>query len=155
MPTFTRSDGEPPFIYRTAVSRGELVVAGIRDTAGGVPVGNMARWAGAAWRALGDDGVDGEVSALAVDGDDVLYVSGAFTRAGNVAARSICRVGWNGVVRPRQRPRRGGRRVCAVRRGLALCGRLCARWRCCLLRRGHMEPDAALVDGRQRHRGLE
>lgn len=75
--------------------RGQLIVGGVFSQAGGLPANNIAAWNGSAWSMLGpssaDNGVDGEVYALAVQ-DDTLVVGGFFFNAsGNLTANHIAR----------------------------------------------------------------
>lgn len=75
--------------------RGQLIVGGVFSQAGGLPANNIAAWNGSAWSLLGpsgaDNGVDGEVYALAVQ-DDTLVVGGFFFNAsGNLTANHIAR----------------------------------------------------------------
>lgn len=75
---------------------GSLVVGGSFDSAGGLPVGGIARWdpAASSWDDL-QGGTNGFVSVMAVGPDGFLYVGGGFTAAGGVAANNIAR--WDGV----------------------------------------------------------
>lgn len=62
------------------------------------PANSIARWDGRAWQPLGS-GLEktygkGEVRALAVDGDGILYAGGQFVTAGGEAAASIAQ--WDG-----------------------------------------------------------
>ena len=73
-----------------------LYAGGFFDTAGGLPVNNIARWDGSAWSALGS-GLDGSVRALAVFDDGTgpaLYAAGNFTLAGEIEVNHIAR--WDG-----------------------------------------------------------
>lgn len=79
-----------------------LYVGGQFTSAGGLPVGRIARWDGTAWSGL-DGGVSGgpggvpAVDALAVFDDgagESLYVGGSFTQAGDAAANDIAM--WRG-----------------------------------------------------------
>lgn len=74
-----------------------LYAGGRFDTAGGVPVQNIARWDGNAWTAL-DAGIEGEVLTLAVHDDGTgagpaLYVGGSFRRADEKASHYVARWG--------------------------------------------------------------
>mgnify|MGYP001363851805 CR=1 FL=1 len=74
----------------------ELYAGGVFGTAGGVAVGNIAKWDGSSWAALGS-GLNGEVRALTVyddGGGPELYAGGNFTSAGGVAANRIAK--WDG-----------------------------------------------------------
>ena len=81
-----------------AVSGSDLYAGGSFTTAGGSAATNIAKWNGSSWSALGS-GIGGGnydhagVSALAVSGSN-LYVGGAFTTAGGIAAKSIAK--WDG-----------------------------------------------------------
>ncbi len=61
---------------------------------GGVAAAYVARWDGSAWHALGA-GVNGNVVALATDGNGNLYAGGTFTQAGGAPARHVAR--WDGA----------------------------------------------------------
>ena len=85
---------------------GNLYAGGEFVMAGGIITINIARWSGSSWSALGSGGsggVDGRVSALALDGSGNLYVGGSFTQVGgaggaygnyNTSANNIAR--WDG-----------------------------------------------------------
>src|ERR1043165_4486067 len=62
--------------------RGELIVAGVFSTIGGVAANNIARWDGHVWRPLGE-GLDRGVFALAEFTGD-LVAGGEFNRAGSI-----------------------------------------------------------------------
>ncbi len=75
-----------------------LYAGGFFTAAGGVAAANIARWNGSSWSPLGS-GVDSTVLAFTVFDDGsgagpALYVGGAFTTAGGVAAQRIAR--WDG-----------------------------------------------------------
>ena len=77
-----------------ATYNGELIVGGYLWSAGGVSVGNIARWNGANWAPLvAGEGPNGPVYALAED-QGALMVGGSFWSAGNVIAGLVAR--WNG-----------------------------------------------------------
>ncbi|MBI3415083.1 MAG: hypothetical protein HY043_07155 [Verrucomicrobia bacterium] len=92
---------DPPVVYALAVSGTNLYVGGSFTLAGDVAVKNIAKWDGNKWSAL-ETGLAGGrgypygsyVAALTVSGSDV-YVGGAFTTAGGIAATNI--VKWNGT----------------------------------------------------------
>lgn len=73
---------------------GSIYVGGGFSNAGGVPVGNIARWDGSSWSALGL-GVNGKVNALVMDSNGMLYAGGFFTQAGGASANYIAR--WDGI----------------------------------------------------------
>jgi hypothetical protein len=78
---------------------GELYAAGRLSTAGGLPVGDIGRWNGATWSALGQAPVFTStsmpaVNAVALRPDGDLFVGGEFTSAAGVQANRIAR--WNG-----------------------------------------------------------
>jgi len=79
-----------------AVDGTNLYVGGYFTTAGGVAVSNIAKWDGTTWSALGS-GINGGVSALAVDGAGNLYVGGSFTfyDADTVKVNNIAK--WDGT----------------------------------------------------------
>ena len=66
---------------------GDVIAGGKFTTAGGVACSRIARWNGAVWSPLGA-GLTGDVDALAVRSDGVLFAGGAFP--GHVAQ-------WNGT----------------------------------------------------------
>ena len=77
---------------------GTVYVAGPLRQAGGAFVNGVARWNGAAWSTLGTgtgNGLNAELSAVALAPGGNVYVCGRFTRAGNVAANSVAR--WTGT----------------------------------------------------------
>lgn len=77
-----------------ALAPNGVVYAGGEFTkAGGVAARHIARWDGRSWQPLGE-GIDGEVYAIAVDGDDI-YVAGKFGVAGGVTANGIAL--WDGA----------------------------------------------------------
>lgn len=80
------------------LTNGDLLAGGYFDTAGGIHATNIARWNGSAWSALGDGSMGGTASqvyaaAVATNGD--LFVTGAFTAIGGVAASGVAR--WDGT----------------------------------------------------------
>lgn len=80
-------------VHALAATPTDVYVAGRFSKAGNVAVGNVARWhvATNTWFPLGpvgDNGLDGDVFALAVDRGR-LYVGGAFNNAGDVEARNL------------------------------------------------------------------
>jgi len=89
-----------------AVSGNDVYVGGIFNQAGtgsgAVFANNVALFSAGSWRALGtgtQNGVDREVRALAVSGNDV-YVGGFFNRAGSVSANNVARYdgsGWRAL----------------------------------------------------------
>jgi len=90
--------GSWPRVYALTVYNGDLIVGGSFASAGGIPVGRIARWDDSEWHPLGA-GVSGgptggQVRALTVYEDD-LVVGGIFTIAGAVPANHIAR--WNGA----------------------------------------------------------
>lgn len=88
--------GAPQFIWQVSalcVYNGELVAAGVFQTAGGVPAANIARWNGSSWQPLGS-GTDATVQSLAVYNGD-LIAAGQFSSADGVPAPKIAR--WDGV----------------------------------------------------------
>lgn len=87
-------------VVLATLANGDVVAGGRFDTAGGVRVGNIARWDGVAWSALGagftyggtSDGVT--VHALEVLANGDLVAGGWFTAAGGAAASNLAR--WDG-----------------------------------------------------------
>jgi len=88
-------DGTNGSVYALTVdpATNNLYVGGSFSTAGSVAADNIALWNGSAWFALGS-GVNGQVSALAVDAAGNVYAGGDFTTAGGVPANHIAM--WNG-----------------------------------------------------------
>lgn len=81
-----------------AVHRDGLMVGGQFTEVGGIAANNIARWDGRQWQVLGTgliNGVNGQVLALAVAPDGILYVGGMFSLAGNVPAWNVAR--WDGT----------------------------------------------------------
>jgi hypothetical protein len=72
---------------------GDLYVGGDISKAGGAEVSHIARWDGRTWHAL-QGGVNGPVTAIAIDGDTV-YVAGDFTTAGDLNAGGLAQ--WDGT----------------------------------------------------------
>ncbi len=90
--------GSDPLVYALHFAGTNLYVGGSFADADGLTVGNVARWDGVAWSALGTNGqvgVLGVVRALASRGGD-LFVGGVLTRAGGQAAEGLAR--WDGEV---------------------------------------------------------
>jgi len=79
-------------VLASTTFRGELVVGGQFDTAGGVGARNIARWDGNSWRPLGS-GTDGRVTAL-VEFNGNLIAGGYFREAGGKGVVYLAR--WNG-----------------------------------------------------------
>jgi len=79
---------------------GDIVAAGFFPNAGGSPVGNVARWDGSAWHAMGG-GLNtsplftGSAFSAYVTANGGLVVGGIFSTAGGQPAYSIAR--WNGT----------------------------------------------------------
>lgn len=78
---------------------GALYVGGhFATTGGGLPVGHIAKWTGAAWESVGG-GVTGvpipEVRKIVFDAQGNLYAVGKFTQAGGTATIGIAR--WTGA----------------------------------------------------------
>ena len=94
------SVGLAPGIFDIALLGNDLYVAGQFTTAGGAPAGNIAKWDGTGWSALGG-GTNGVLRALAVANDGV-YVGGYFvTDAGGVPVQNLAKwdfmSGWMDV----------------------------------------------------------
>ncbi|HTA28111.1 MAG TPA: T9SS type A sorting domain-containing protein [Bacteroidia bacterium] len=85
-------------ISSLAVLNGELYACGVFDTAGGMPVNNIAKWNGTSWSAVGKGIRFGPspwgVSSLTVL-NHVLYAGGGFDSAGGVAASDVAQ--WDGA----------------------------------------------------------
>jgi hypothetical protein len=78
----------PPAVDALALHRGELIVGGTFNRAGGAPASSIARWNGTEWSAFGD-GVSGGVEALAARGNNI-FVGGHFKFAGGKPASDFC-----------------------------------------------------------------
>jgi hypothetical protein len=89
----TRGPYECGSAWATAVYRGDLIVAGGFDHAGGVAADRIARWDGTAWHAMGA-GFNNVVNAFVVCGDD-LIAGGLFTTVGGIPATRVAR--WDGT----------------------------------------------------------
>ena len=92
-----------PLVSALAASGNNLYVGGEFNSAGGISAANIAEWNGKTWSDLGS-GVNGSVSALAVDDSANLYVGGSFTTAGtnvsfNVAEALLPGIVYNPVTR--------------------------------------------------------
>jgi len=78
--------------------RGEIYVAGMFRSAGGVVANNIARWDGSSWSALGSGVGDpsnyDQISALALSDTGELFVGGSFSKAGGVSAYNLAK--WDG-----------------------------------------------------------
>jgi trimeric autotransporter adhesin len=75
-------------------ANGHAIVCGQFPTAGGLPVGNVARWNGIGWSTLGS-GANGRVDCAVEMPNGDIVVSGPFTQAGGINAANIAR--WNGT----------------------------------------------------------
>ncbi len=87
--------GPDSFAEALAIIGTDVYVGGIFSSAGGIQVGNIAKWNGSGWSALGS-GVSSQglgVTALAVSGSD-LYVGGEFGMAGGISVSNVAK--WNG-----------------------------------------------------------
>jgi len=83
-------------VFSLAVYNGELYAGGGFDSAGGVPVKEIAKWNGTNWSDVGHSMNDGgAVSTLAVYNGN-LYAGGMFDTAGGVPANRVAM--WNGSV---------------------------------------------------------
>jgi hypothetical protein len=96
---FPLGSGIVGVVTAMATDGSNVFVGGSFTNAGGITATNIARWDGKQWWPLGN-GVRGEVGGIgAVDAiavaRDGVYVGGAFTNAGPVAARNIAR--WDGT----------------------------------------------------------
>jgi hypothetical protein len=73
---------------------GNLYAGGIFTLAGGVPAGNIAKWDGNTWSAMGA-GVGGGILGLVCDASGRLFAGGSFgTTSGGVTYKHIAK--WNG-----------------------------------------------------------
>lgn len=73
----------------------EIYVGGTFETAGGRPIGRIARWDGTRWSAVGGGANLGTVAALSL-AENNLYAGGSFNSIGGVSANNIAR--WDGTV---------------------------------------------------------
>ena len=95
-----RANGYPGTVNAMAVYNGELYVGGSFDSAGGIPVNNIAKWNGTSWSDVGG-GINKlitasagySISAMAIY-NGALYVGGFFDSAGGKVAHNIAE--WNG-----------------------------------------------------------
>ncbi|MDO7854265.1 T9SS type A sorting domain-containing protein [Hymenobacter convexus] len=92
-------NGVESFVYALAMAgNGDVYVGGRFTQAGGAPANRVARWNGTAWTSLGTgagNGMNNDVTALAVAGNGDVYACGYFTQAGGASANYIAR--WNGT----------------------------------------------------------
>jgi hypothetical protein len=90
------SDGDGIGIVCFANYSGNLFAGGAFDSAGGLPVYNIAQWNGTNWSAIGGGVKD--VNGVAVYGlsayDSLLFVSGQFNQVGSKSCKGITQ--WNG-----------------------------------------------------------
>ena len=70
-------------------ANGDLYLGGYFTQIGGNPIGNIAKWSGSAWGALGT-GLNGPVAALAVASSNKLYAGGRFGGVGDGSKVSSC-----------------------------------------------------------------
>jgi hypothetical protein len=75
-------------------SNGHIYIGGLFSSAGGVSVGNIAKWDGTSWSTL-STGVNNSVYALSIDNSGNVYAGGNFTTAGGVTINRISK--WNGT----------------------------------------------------------
>lgn len=80
-------------LFALTVYDGQLIAAGIFDTAGGVSANNIAAWNGTSWSALGS-GMDDWIFALTTYNGE-LIAGGSFNSAGGTAAKRIA--SWDGT----------------------------------------------------------
>jgi hypothetical protein len=99
------SDGEYPGAVLALTASGGVLFAGgefnqaSNSSTDHVPAAYLAKWNGSSWSALensmtGGAGVNSQVRAVAVKGNDV-YVGGWFTKVGNLSVNHIAR--WNSL----------------------------------------------------------
>jgi len=94
----TLGNGTNDYITTLNVIEGELYVGGYFTTAGNVDAAHLAKWNGSSWfsvveRGNGKGSVNGNITAIAINGNDI-FVAGEFTRAGGVYAKNIAK--WDG-----------------------------------------------------------
>ena len=86
-------------VYALAVSsRGEVYVGGNFTQTASIAANGLAKWDGTNWSSLGTgaaNGVTGAVTVIKVAGSGEVYVGGAFTQAGGIAANNVAK--WNGT----------------------------------------------------------
>jgi hypothetical protein len=86
------------FVLSLKVYNGELYAGGLFDTAGGVPVKNIAKWNGTNWSPVGtgitSSAMDQPVYSIIVH-NGILYAAGHFDTAGGIPARNIAK--WDGI----------------------------------------------------------
>jgi hypothetical protein len=77
----------------------DTYIGGSFTVIGTVAANHIAKWNGSSWSALGP-GMNGSISALALDGSGNLYAGGYFSTAGGVAANHYCQVERHELERP-------------------------------------------------------
>ncbi|MBS0190157.1 MAG: immunoglobulin domain-containing protein [Phycisphaerales bacterium] len=93
--------GTAPTVAALAVyPNGDIAAGGLFTTAGGVTAGNIARWNGSSWSAIGGGTTGpwnppGYVCSAIVMGNGDLVIGGEFNKVNNVAAYMVAR--WNGT----------------------------------------------------------
>jgi hypothetical protein len=85
-----------PYVASLIEYNGDLYAAGQFDSAGGVPVNNIARWDGTSWSAVGSGilGTSYTIDDMAVY-NGALYAAGRFDSAGGNLVNSIAK--WDGT----------------------------------------------------------
>lgn len=79
-----------------AIYDNKLIVGGIFGSAGGIETYCIASWDGSEWDTIGEYGLGGYLTSLAVDTvNNYLYAGGAFLVPGSVKSKNIAR--WDGV----------------------------------------------------------
>lgn len=84
----------PVYVGSLLLNNGMLYVGGNFTKAGNQAASSVARWSAgtSSWTSMasagGEQGVDGEVYAMALDAN-ILYIGGNFSRAGNTAAANV------------------------------------------------------------------
>lgn len=73
---------------------GAIYACGNFTTAGGTTVGQIAKWNGASWSALGSGTTNSNINAMVVAPNGDIYAGGAFTTIMGVAANRVAK--WNG-----------------------------------------------------------
>jgi hypothetical protein len=81
------------YVTTLAVHGGDLYIGGVFTNVGGVDAGNIARWDGSNWSALGQ-GVNNAVYAIATGKNGDLYAGGDMTASGDSSVGNVVR--WDG-----------------------------------------------------------
>lgn len=92
----TGAAGGSTAVYALAAFGTTIYAGGNFDNMGGVAAADdIAKWSSSAWSALGSTGTNGDIRALTVGPNGVLYVGGAFTTINGLAISYLAQ--YNGV----------------------------------------------------------